>query len=93
MNLDTTLFKTDIFLSQITEYHQCFNIRTSTTQTSTPANFDTSTIEAPLLDMIDQEFEDYTKAVSFKETDMIKFWNVSNFFAIFTIKCSLQNLV
>ena len=56
-------------------------------------NFNTPTIEAPLLGTIDQEFEEYTKAVSLKGTDMIKFWDVSNFFAIFTIKCLLRNLV
>ena len=56
-------------------------------------NFDTPTIKTPLLGTIDQELEDYTKSVSLKGTNMIKFWNVSNFFAIFTIKCLLQNLV
>ena len=45
-------------------------------------NFDTSTIEEPLLSMIDQEFEGYTKAVSVKGTDMVKFWDVSNIFSI-----------
>ena len=45
-------------------------------------NFDTPTIEAPLLGMIDQEFENYTKAVSVKGTDIIKFWDVSNIFSI-----------
>ena len=48
-------------------------------------NFDTSTIQALPLGSIDQEFEDYTKAVSLKGTDMVKFWDVSNIFAIFTI--------
>ena len=45
-------------------------------------NFDTPTIEAPLLGTIDQEFKDNTKAVSLKRTDMIKFWDVSNIFPI-----------
>jgi hypothetical protein len=47
--------------------------------------FDTPTIQALRLGSIDQEFEDYTKAVSLKGTDMVKFWDVSNIFAIFTI--------
>ena len=45
-------------------------------------NFDTPTIEEPLLGTIDQEFENYTKAVSVKGTDIIKFWDVSNIFSI-----------
>ena len=44
--------------------------------------FDTSTIEEPLLGTIDQEFENYIKAVSVKGTDMVKFWDVSNIFSI-----------
>lgn len=48
-------------------------------------NFDTPTIQALPLGSINQEFEDYTKAVSLKEMDMVKFWDVSNIFAIFTI--------
>jgi hypothetical protein len=47
-------------------------------------NFDTPTIQALPLGSIDQEFEDYTKAVSLKGTDMVKFWDVSNIFTIFT---------
>ena len=45
-------------------------------------NFNTSTIEEPLLGTIDQEFKNYTKAVSVKGTDMVKFWDVSNIFSI-----------
>ena len=53
---------------------------------SNMTNFDTPTIQALTLGSIDQEFEDYTKAVSIKGTDMVKFWDVSNnTFAIFTI--------
>jgi len=48
-------------------------------------NFNTPTIQALPLDLIDQEFDDYTKAVSLKGTDMVKFWHVSNIFAIFMI--------
>ena len=45
-------------------------------------NFDTPTIKEPLLGMIGQEFENYTKAVSVKGTDMVKFWDASNIFSI-----------
>jgi len=48
-------------------------------------NFNTPTIQALPLGSIDQEFDDYIKAVSLKGTDMIKFWHVSNIFAIFMI--------
>jgi len=48
-------------------------------------NFNTSTIQALPLGLIDQEFDDYTKAVLLKGTDMVKFWHVSNIFAIFMI--------
>ena len=49
-------------------------------------NFDTPTIQALTLGSIDQEFEGYTKAVSLKGTDMVKFWDVSiNTIAIFMI--------
>jgi len=47
--------------------------------------FNTPTVQALPLDSIDQEFDDYTKAVSLKGTDMVKFWHVSNIFAIFMI--------
>jgi len=47
--------------------------------------FNTPTVQALLLGSIDQEFDDYTKAVSLKGTDMVKFWHVSNIFAIFMI--------
>jgi len=47
--------------------------------------FNTPTVQALPLGLIDQEFDDYTKAVSLKGTDMVKFWHVSNIFAIFMI--------
>jgi len=47
--------------------------------------FNTLTVQALPLGLIDQEFDDYTKAVSLKGTDMVKFWHVSNIFAIFMI--------
>jgi len=47
--------------------------------------FNTPTVQALPLGSIDQKFDDYTKAVSLKETDMVKFWHVSNIFAIFMI--------
>jgi len=47
--------------------------------------FNTPTVQALLLGSIDQKFDDYTKAVSLKGTDMVKFWHVSNIFAIFMI--------
>jgi hypothetical protein len=47
--------------------------------------FNTPTIQALPLGSIGQEFDDYTKAVSLKGTDMVKFWHVSNIFAIFMI--------
>jgi len=47
--------------------------------------FNTPTVQPLLLGSIDQEFDDYTKAVSLKGTDMVKFWHVSNIFAIFMI--------
>jgi len=47
--------------------------------------FNTPTVQALPLSSIDQEFDDYTKAVSLKGTDMVKFWHVSNIFAIFMI--------
>jgi len=47
--------------------------------------FNTPTVQALPLGSIDQEFDDYTKAVSLKGTDMVKFWHVSNIFAIFMI--------
>jgi len=36
-------------------------------------NFNTPTIQALLLGLTDQEFDDYTKAVSLKGTDIVKF--------------------
>ena len=78
------------------EYRRCFNIGTLTTQTPAIAaptlidqinmtTFNMPTVQALPLGLIDQEFDDYTKAVSLKGTDMIKFWHVSNIFAIFMI--------
>jgi len=47
--------------------------------------FNMPTVQALPLGSIDQKFDDYTKAVLLKGTDMIKFWHVSNIFAIFMI--------
>ena len=52
---------------------------------SNMTNFNTPTIQALPLGSIDQKFDDYTKAVSLKGTDIVKFWHVSNIFAIFMI--------
>jgi len=52
---------------------------------SNMTTFNMPTVQALPLGSIDQEFDDYTKAVSLKGTDMVKFWHVSNIFAIFMI--------
>ena len=53
-------------------------------------NFDSPTIKEPLLGTIDQEFENYTKAVSVKGTDMVKFWDVSNIFSILWFNAHIE---
>jgi len=52
---------------------------------SNMTTFNTPTVQALQLGSIDQEFDDYTNAVLLKRTDMVKFWHVSNIFAIFMI--------
>ena len=52
---------------------------------SNMTTFNMPTVQALPLGLIDQEFDDYIKAVSLKGTDMVKFWHVSNIFAIFMI--------
>ena len=56
-------------------------------------NFDTPTIQALPLGSIDQEFEDYTKAVSLKGTDMVKFWGVSNICNFYDLMLMLKSSV